>query len=133
LKALNESADVGPAPVGLCFVWQVEVWEAKAAERDFAWIRICVTAVEVARLCHCRCLRVDNNPRNTRCLLPMSKAVRHNKELLLSKRQSCKTHQYVSKSRHKLWCTHDRSIDTQDSLLSLIKKKKILNVKISCK
>jgi len=54
----------------------------------------------------------------------MSKAVRHNKELLLPKRQSCKTHQSVSKSRRKLWCTHDRSIDIQDSLLSLIKKKK---------
>lgn len=53
------------------------------AERDFAWTRICATAVEVARPHHCRCSGTDNNPR--RYLLPTSKAVRYNKRLLLPK------------------------------------------------
>lgn len=60
---------------------------AKAVERDFAWIRICATAVGVACLRHCRYLdsKVDSSPGSTRCLLPMSKAVRYNKRLLLLK------------------------------------------------
>lgn len=51
------------------------------AETGFAWTRTYETVEAVARR-HCYYSRVDNSPGNTRCLLPMSKAVRHNKSWL---------------------------------------------------
>lgn len=75
------------------------------AETGFAWTRIYETVEAVV---HHRCYysKVDNSPGNTRCLLPTSKAVRHNKSWLDKVSGSLNTSLYHGISESQLRCKH---------------------------